>query len=79
MIYYVEESLSNFQFWSGALQRTQYLDEEDFDIIEDVLESDGHDYSDTEINDLFWFDENFIAQILGYDTFDDLIKDREEN
>ena len=28
--------------------------------------------SDTEINDLFWFEEDFIAELLGFDNWEAL-------
>ena len=68
MKYYVEESLSKFQFWSGAKDRAALLTTEQFDTVEQMLEeiepADG--WSDTAINDFFWFDFNTIAQWLGY-------------
>lgn len=33
--------------------------------------------SDTEINDIFWFEEDFIAETLGYNDFEELMNDRE--
>lgn len=68
MKYYVEESLSNFQFWSGGKDRAALLTIEQFDSVEQMLEemepADG--WSDTAINDLFWFEFDTIAQWLGY-------------
>lgn len=37
MIIYKEESLKNFQFWSGAKCLASCLTEKEFDIIEDDL------------------------------------------
>ena len=68
MRYYVEESLSNFNFWSGGRDRAELLSDEQFDIVEQMIEEmapeDG--WSDTAINDLFWFDFDTIANWLGY-------------
>lgn len=68
MKYFVEESLSNFNFWSGAKDRAELLSAEQFDMVEQMLEdiepADG--WSDTAINDFFWFDIDTIAQWLGY-------------
>lgn len=74
---YEEKALSNFVFWSGAIDRTKYLTISDFNIIENQLEElypEG--MTETEINDLFWFDENYIAEMLGYNDFEELINDR---
>ena len=76
---YTETSLNNFEFWSGARDRAKYLTYKDFDIIESLL---GDLYpegvEDTTINDLFWFEEDTIAEWLGYTDFEELMQDREE-
>lgn len=81
MKYYVEESLSNFQFWSGAKDRAALLTTEQFDTVEQMLEemepADG--WSDTAINDLFWFEFDTIAQWLGYADEEHLEKDITQN
>ena len=68
MKYYVEESLSNFKFWSGGKDRAELLDSDQLDSVEELLEEmmpeDG--WSDTAINDFFWFDFDTICQWLGY-------------
>ena len=74
---YREESLSNFEFWSGARERAKYLNDNDFDTIESILEElypEGAD--ETTVNDLFWFEEDTIAEWLGYLDFEELIADR---
>lgn len=77
---YKDESLRNFEFWSGAKDRVEYLTEDELDTIEQNLEDvypDG--MSETELNDLFWFDEDFIAGCIGYDSFEEIImRDDEE-
>lgn len=61
-----EQSLWNFQFWSGAVCRAEQLTAEEFDIVEDYLESSGENWTEVDINDLFWFEFAFIVQdILG--------------
>ena len=77
MIIYKEESLNNFQFWSGAKYVAKCLTESEFDIIEDLLQElypDGME--ETEINDFFWFDGDTIAQALGYEDEDDLLESK---
>lgn len=75
---YTEKNLRDFEFWSGAKDRAGYLTGDDLDIIESELEIEYPDgMSDTEINDIFWFEEDYLAQILGYDSFEDLVNDRE--
>ena len=72
-----EDSLRNFDFWSDARDRVKYLSDEDFDQIEETLEEiypDG--MTETEINDLFWFDEDTIAEWLGYSDWEELEEER---
>ena len=74
---YSEQSLRYFEFWSGAKDTVKYLTFEDLDRIEAALEEIAPEegYSDTEINDLFWFDDDLIAGFLGYDSFEELMED----
>lgn len=73
-------SLEDFPFWSGAINTAKYLVHEDFEVIEQFLEetvSPNNLLTKTEVNDFFWFEEDTIAELLEYDTFEALIKDRE--
>ena len=62
-----EESLRNFQFWSGAKNFAEKLTCEELDTIESILEDDGSDYTETQINDLFWFDSDVVCEWIGVD------------
>ena len=76
---YSEKSLKDFDFWSGAKDTVKYLTEDEVNQIETILEDcfpDG--MSDTEINDFFWFEDDTIAEWLGYSSFDDIMY-RENN
>lgn len=73
---YEEKSLADFSFWSGAVETAKMLTRRDFKVIEEVLEQEEEYWSDTEINDLFWFCEEMIAEWLGYDSWEELEKDR---
>jgi len=75
---YKEENLSNFEFWSGAKDTAEYLTDDELDQIEEILDElypEGMD--ETELNDLFWFEDDLIAEWLGYDDFE-AIMEREE-
>lgn len=73
MTYTVEKPLSQFEFWSGAKERTDHLTIEQLDRLDYLLpEVLGENPADTEINDLFWFEEDFIAQLLGFDSWEAL-------
>ena len=62
-----ETNLRNFKAWSGALDTKKIiLDaglEEEFEILIDELYPDG--LSDTELNDILWFDSDWILETLG--------------
>ena len=71
--------LRHFEFWSGAVSRANMLTWRELDRIEaefEYLFPDG--MTDTEVNDIFWFEEDFIAQCLGYDDWEALEEDRED-
>lgn len=88
MKYYVENSLSNFHFWSGAEDRAAMLTDDQFEVVEQNMEECEPEggWSDTAINDLFWFEFDTIAQWLGYrdeeylreDVSDDDISDADD-
>lgn len=73
---YEEKSLSDFGFWGGAVETAEMLTEDDFEIIERMMEELDDCWSETAVNDLFWFDDESIAQWLGYDSWAELEKDR---
>lgn len=73
----MEQPLTSFDFWSGARQRVDELTYEDLQNLEYAIEDlypDG--LTATELNDLFWFDEDFIAQCLGYEDWGDMESQR---
>jgi len=70
-----EMPLAHFEFWAGAKDRIKYLTEDELDQIEQILEDlwpEG--LSEGEINDLFWFEEDLIAEWLGYETFEEIME-----
>lgn len=69
-----EKSLRNFDFWSGAKDTVKYLTDEELDRIESILEEEYPDGMDvTELNDFFWFDDDTIAEWLGYTDFEEIM------
>jgi hypothetical protein len=69
-----EESLSNFEFWSGAKDTVKYLTESELETIEGMLEElNPEGVTETEINDFFWFEEDTIADWLGYSSFEEIM------
>ncbi len=76
---YSEKALKDFDFWSGAADCVKYLTEDELNTIENTLEElypDG--MNETELNDLFWFDEDTIAEWLVYGSFDEIMERDEE-
>ena len=73
MIIKTEKNLRNFEAWSGAIETKKIiLDaglEEEFEILIDELYPEG--LTDTELNDILWFDPDWILEALG-------IKEEEE-
>lgn len=63
---YEETNLYDFEFWSGGKQLADRLTHEELAIIQSALEeiySDG--IEDTLLNDIFWFDCEWICEILN--------------
>ena len=72
-----EDFLYNFEFWSSAKETAKYLTWEEFSKIEAIFENiypDG--MTDVQINDIFWFDDDWIAEMLGYNSFKEIIDER---
>lgn len=68
-----EIEIRNFKFWSGAVDRANFIENnfpEKWDEIEQLLEDiypDGID--ETTLNDIFWFDDEFFAEMgCDYDN-----------
>jgi hypothetical protein len=71
-----EDSLTNFEFWSGAKDNAEKLTAEQLEEVERQLEEiypEG--MTETHINDLFWFDFEWICELIGlvYDPENDEI------
>ena len=60
-----EENLTNFNFWSGAVANAQMLTFEELDQVEIALEEVKENYTETEINALFWFKFEYICEMIG--------------
>ena len=61
------ETLQNFNAWSGAVETKKAIIEadkaEEFEQLIEELYPDG--LTDTTLNDLLWFDSEFIFESLG--------------
>lgn len=79
MIVYQEISLKEFPFWGPAETHIKYLTDKDLEIIEQELEYNNRTQmgiDKTDLNDLFSYYEDYIANILGYADFEQLKEDR---
>jgi len=67
MKYTKELDLINFEFWSGAKQHEFTYNE--LKELENILEDLYHENppTETEINDLFWFEEETLCEWLNLD------------
>jgi len=65
-------TLATFEAWSGAKDTKQTIldngKENEFDALIDELYPEG--LTDTQLNDLLWFEEEFLYENLGIDIED---------
>lgn len=63
----VETTLQNFAAWSGAVETKERILGEgkgsDFDFLIEELYPDG--VTETQVNDILWFEEDWIFEMLG--------------
>ena len=72
-------SAYDFDFWSGARDTVKYLSDDEvktiFSMLEEI-EPDGMD--ETAVNDFFWFEDDTIANWLGWDDFETIMNARSD-
>lgn len=71
-----EISLKDFEAWSGARDTLNELTESECEQLESVIEElnpDGID--ETGLNDILWFENDWIAECLGYRNWEHLERD----
>ena len=80
MTYTVETSLTDFPAWSGAVHTLDVLIEKDLcDTVEACLVDVLGEYpTDTEINDMLWFETDAIAEWCGFSNWEALENGEEE-
>ena len=63
-------SLRNFDAWAGAKDTKELIiengKEHDFEFLMEDLYPDG--MTDTQLNDILWFEEDWICETLGIDN-----------
>lgn len=78
---YCDTTLEQFEAWSGGEDTLEELREKDLcDRLEQIIECDIYPdgCTDTELNDLLWFERDTIADWLGFSDWEDLENDGEE-
>lgn len=79
MIIKNDTDIMDFAFWCVDDEFLDLLDSNDFRAIESEFEYQYPNGIDaTELNDIFRFEQDYIAQILGYVDYEDLKADRTE-
>lgn len=66
-----ELSLVDFDFWSGA--KDHYFTCTELKELEYHLYEVLNDPTETDINDLFWFEEQFLCDMIGVDFEEDYL------
>lgn len=70
-------SANDFDFWSGAKDTVKYLTDDEIETIFSMLEdSDPDGMDETEVNDFFWFEDDTIAEWLGWPDFETIMEAR---
>ena len=68
---YNELDLSQFEAWSGAVNTMEELTNEEMVILEETLEElypEG--LSETQLNDILWFEDEWISEVIGRKLFE---------
>lgn len=75
MEYITDKSLHDFPAWSGAKETLNTLTYEQIEQLENMLPDMFSDTpTDTEINDFLWFENDTIANLLGFRDWEHLEK-----
>lgn len=72
---YRDIPLTQFEFWAGAKDTVKHLTEFELKEIESILEDlcwEG--LSEEQLNDIFWHERDLIAEWLGYEDFDEIMR-----
>lgn len=65
---HTEQTLANFEFWSGAKDNAKHLTYSELEQLEDIIEDiypDG--IEETQLNDIMWFEFELVCEWLGLD------------
>ena len=72
-------SVRSFPFWGDAFNTRCVLSDEQCDMVEMVLRNEyGDAISACTLNDIFEYDRDYIANIVGFASFRDLLESDDE-
>ena len=72
MTYTIDQSLADFNAWSGGKDTLAVLIEKGVcDEVEEFIEQCFSNPTDTDINDFLWFERDQIAEYLGYEDWEE--------
>ncbi len=65
-----ELNLRNFKAWNGAVNTLNNIIEEDkIDLLEGILEDHYEELTETQLNDILWFDTEWIYNVLNMEDY----------
>ena len=73
---YEEKSLKDFKFEGGAKDTVKYFTDEEMEVLEECLSDLYPSIDAVMLNDIFWHDSDFLAELLGYNDFEEIIIER---
>ncbi len=67
------DSLTDFEPWSGAVSTYETLTHAQLEQLDGILEEAYPDgMTDTQVNDILWFEDDWIAEMLGFRNWEHL-------
>lgn len=67
---YSEVELMDFEAWSGGADTLEELTSEELNLLQEVIEElypEG--LTDTQLNDILWFEDEWIGEVIGRELF----------
>lgn len=70
---YTDITLHDFEAWSGAVDTLETLTNAQIDELENLIEEIfPNGCGETELNDFLWFENDYIAELLGFENWEQL-------